>query len=181
MCPRPVSSISFAFSPVTSSPAIVIVPAFDFRSPAIASISSVCPFPSTPAIPTISPPRTSNETPRTFSISRSSSTRRSATSSSGFVGCGGPLSTRSSTSRPTIRRARLSSVAPAAGSVSIFLPRRSTVIREAISVTSFSLWLMKMIDLPCSIRLPTIPNSSCASWGVSTAVGSSRTRMSAPR
>ena len=43
------------------------------------------------------------------------------------------LSTRSSTSRPTIRRARLSSVAPAAGSVSIFLPRRSTVIRSAIS------------------------------------------------
>ena len=75
-------------------------------------------------------------------------------------GCDGPLSTRSSTSRPTISRARLSSVAPSAGSVSIFLPRRSTVIRSATSVTSFSLWLMKMIDLPCSVRPRMISNSS---------------------
>ena len=50
------------------------------------------------------------------------------------------LSTRSSTSRPTISRASPSSVAPSAGSVSIDLPRRSTVIRSAISSTSFSLW-----------------------------------------
>ena len=50
------------------------------------------------------------------------------------------FSTRSSTSRPTIRRARLASVAPSAGSVSISLPRRRTVIRSAMSSTSFSLW-----------------------------------------
>ena len=37
---------------------------------------------------------------------------------------------------------------PRAARVSIFLPRRRTVIRSAISSTSFSLWLMKMIDLP---------------------------------
>ena len=91
------------------------------------------------------------------------------------------LSTRSRTSRPTMSVARLCSVAPAAGSVSIFLPRRRTVIRSAMSVTSFSLWLMKMIDLPCSVRLLRIVKSSCASCGVSTAVGSSRIRMSAPR
>ena len=69
----------------------------------------------------------------------------------------------------------------AAGTVSIFLPRRSTVIRSAISSTSFSLWLMKMIDFPSALRLFTIPKSSWASCGVSTAVGSSRIRMSAPR
>ena len=36
--------------------------------PVIASISSVWPFPSIPARPTISPARTSNVTPRTFSM-----------------------------------------------------------------------------------------------------------------
>ena len=63
-------------------------------------------------------------------------------------GCAGVFSTRNSTSRPTIARASDSSVAPARGTVSIFLPRRSTVIRSAISSTSFSLWLMKMIEIP---------------------------------
>ena len=102
-------------------------------------------------------------------------------SSSGSAGLAAVLSTRSRTSRPTISRARLASVAPSAGRVSTSLPRRSTVMRSAISSTSFSLWLMKMIDLPCAVRPRTISNSSRASCGVSTAVGSSRTRMSALR
>ena len=73
-------------------------------------MSSVWPFPSTPAMPTISPARTSSETPRTFSTPRSSWTlqpvdprgasRRASIS---------PFSTSRSTSRPTIRLARLSS------------------------------------------------------------------------
>ena len=54
-------------------------------------------------------------------------------------------------------------------------------MRSAISSTSFSLWLMKMIDFPSALRLRMIPNSSSASCGVSTAVGSSRMRISAPR
>ena len=74
---------------------------------------------------------------------------RSSTSSSGSPGCAGAFSTRSSTSRPTISRASPPRSRPRAGSVSTFLPRRRTVIRSAISSTSFSLWLMKMIDLPC--------------------------------
>ena len=37
---------------------------------------------------------------------------------------------------------------PAVGTVSIFLPRRSTVTRSAISSTSSSLWVMKTIDVP---------------------------------
>ena len=68
-------------------------------------------------------------------------------------GLGGGLSTRSRTSRPTIARASDSSVAPSRGTVSIVLPRRSTVIRSAISSTSFSLWVMKMIDFPSAFRL----------------------------
>ena len=91
------------------------------------------------------------------------------------------FSTRSSTSRPTIARASDSSVAPSRGTVSIILPRRRTVIRSAISSTSFSLWLMKMIDMPSAWRLLDDLEELAASCGVSTAVGSSRIRMSAPR
>ena len=91
------------------------------------------------------------------------------------------LSTRSSTSRPTIIRARLASVAPSRGIVSTFLPRRRTVTRSAISSTSFSLCEMKMTDMPSATRLLRISKSSIASCGVSTAVGSSRMRMSALR
>ena len=82
--------------------------------------------------------------------------------------------------RPSAARGSARSLPPA-GSVSILLPRRSTVIRSATSVTSFSLWLMKMIDLPCAVRPRMISKSSPASCGVSTAVGSSSTRMSAFR
>ena len=112
---------------------------------------------------------------------RSSTTWRSLTESRTSPGSPGDFSTWSRTSRPTIARASDASVAPSRGTVSIFLPRRRTVMRSAISSTSLSLWLMKMIDLPSACRLRMIPNSSPASCGVSTAVGSSRMRMSAPR
>jgi hypothetical protein len=39
-------------------------------------------------------------------------------------------------------------------------------MRSAISSTSFSLWVMKMIDFPSALRLLMIPNSSRASCGV---------------
>ena len=42
---------------------------------------------------------------------------------------------------------------PRAGRSRSACPRRSTEIRSAISSTSFSLWLMKMTDVPCSVRL----------------------------
>ena len=132
----------------SSRPATRMPPRSGARSPVSASISSVWPLPSTPAMPTISPARTSKETPRTFSMPRSSDTWRSRTSSRTSPGSAGAFSTRRSTSRPTIARARDSSVAPSRGTVSIVLPRRSTVMRSAISSTSFSLWLMKMIEMP---------------------------------
>ena len=129
---------------MTSSPSMRTVPASIDRSPASASIISVWPFPSMPAMPTISPARTSNEMPRTFSRPRSSWTRNPSTWSSGSPDLAEVFSTRRSTSRPTIRRARLASVAPSAGNVSTSLPRRRTVIRSAMSSTSFSLWVMKI-------------------------------------
>ena len=54
--------------PVTSigSPSSMTVPATGRRMPAIASISSDWPLPATPAMPTISPARTSKETSSTM-------------------------------------------------------------------------------------------------------------------
>ena len=110
MCPTPASRQSRASAVVTSLPATVIVPPEGLRSPVSASISSLCPFPSTPAMPTISPARTSKETPRTASRPRSSThvrgPRPGAAVSPGWAG---GFSTRSTTSRPTISRARPSS------------------------------------------------------------------------
>ena len=53
---------------------------FEFLRPESASTSSLWPLPATPATPTISPARTSNETPRTASSLRSSMTWGSSTS-----------------------------------------------------------------------------------------------------
>ena len=72
-------------------------------------------------------------------------------------------------------------MAPAVGTVSIFLPRRSTVTRSAISSTSPSLWLMNTIATPSSRSARSTWNSSPVSCAVSTAVGSSSTRMRASR
>jgi hypothetical protein len=93
----------------------------------------------------------------------------------------GAFSTVRTTSRPTMKRARLASVAPAVGSVAMYRPCRSTVTRSAMSSTSLSLWVMKMTDVPSAVRLRRMAASSAVSWGVRTAVGSSRIRMSAPR
>ncbi len=49
---------------------------------------------------------------------------------------------------------------------------------SATSRTSLSLWVMKMIVVPVAVSDRMIPNSSSVSNGVSTALGSSRTRMS---
>ncbi len=60
MKPSPASSVLCVLAWVMSRPASVILPAFGMRSPTIASTSSFCPLPSTPAMPTISPARTSS-------------------------------------------------------------------------------------------------------------------------
>ena len=51
-----------------------------------------------------------------------------------------------------------------------------TVMRSAISRTSYSLWLMKMMLWPSSARRRRTAKISSVSCGVSTAVGSSSTR-----
>ena len=77
----------------------------DSISPESASINSVCPLPSTPAMPTISPARTSNETPSTRAAPAFDRTDRPRTLSFVSPGFARGISTRSNTSRPTINRA----------------------------------------------------------------------------
>ena len=61
------------------------------------------------------------------------------------------------------------------------LPSRMTVIRSATSRTSRSLWVMKTMAAPDSRSCRMVSMSSSVSWGVSTAVGSSKTRIRASR
>ena len=80
-------------APVTSAPATWTDPAVGRRSPDKTSTSSDCPFPSTPAMPTISPACTVNDSPRTFSTPRSSLARTSSTWSIAAPGLGVDFST----------------------------------------------------------------------------------------
>ena len=151
------------------------------RSPASASRSSLCPFPETPAIPTISPSLTVNETSRTRVVPRSSRTLRFSTASRSRPGRASPFSTRSSTRRPTISSASSGMVVPAVSRWATIAPSRITDTRSVTSMTSRSLWVMRMIVFPCSFRRRRMRNRWSASCGVSAPVGSSRIRISAPR
>ena len=148
---EPRLQVAGAVSVVTSSPSTRTEPPLTPRSPVRPSISSVWPFPSIPA--------SADDLPRAHLERDTADLLDPAVVvdlevldlSSGSAGRAAVLATRSRTSRPTIRRARLSSVAPSAGSVSISFPRRRTVIRSATSSTSFSLCVMKITDLPRSV------------------------------
>ncbi len=151
------------------------------RSPTRASTSSFCPLPSTPARPSISPRLTLNETfltratpprPRTCTPSNSS------TVSASLVG---PFLTPKETARPTIIAASVSSEASATSKVPTNWPRLITVQRCAMALISRNLCVIRKIDLPSAARLDMILVSSCTSCGVSTAVGSSKIRISALR
>ena len=91
-------------------------------------------------------------------------------------------SSTSSTGRPTISRASSAAGDARAGRC----PRRSpcparmTVIRSAIARTSPSLWLMKTTLRPAATIARRVTNSSSASCGASTAVGSSMMRIARP-
>ena len=144
--------------------------------------SSLWPLPATPAMPRISPERTSSETPRKAGSSLSFSAWTSRTERTTGPGRNGVRSRTSSTSRPTISRARSDLVAPAAGSpAAVTLPRRMTVTRSAMASTSASLWLMKTMERPLAVIVRSVLKSSSTSCGASTAVGSSMIRTLAPR
>ena len=64
--------IFFGVEDAISSPKYIILPLLAFRKPVRASTSSVCPLPSTPAIPTISPSFMLMSTPFTAKSPRAS-------------------------------------------------------------------------------------------------------------
>ncbi len=65
--------------------------------------------------------------------------------------------------------------------VPTIFPFRITLTRSATFITSTNLWVMKMIEYPNPDSSRTTVINSLTSWGVSTAVGSSKTRIFASR
>ena len=82
--------------------------------------------------------------------------------------------------RPSAPRASAAS-RRRASTVAIERPPRSTVTRSATAFTSCSLCEMKITVRPSAAISRSVSNSTSASCGVSTAVGSSRIRMRASR
>ena len=130
-------------------------------------------------MPRISPERAVNETssstltPSWLTAERCSTTNLSSTS------CGVALSMLRSTFFPTIISVSCFSLVSLVSTVAICSPLRSTATLSLISITSLSLCVMMMIDLPSSLILRMTENSFVISCGVRTAVGSSRMRISA--
>ena len=100
--PRP--RILLCVRPRLFSPSTVIVPAFGVLKPKSMSTSSFWPFPSTPAIPRISPLRTSNDTLSSTFLCHSLTYSTSRTRSTVSVGRASSFWTFKMTSRPTISR-----------------------------------------------------------------------------
>ncbi|CAA9302655.1 MAG: hypothetical protein AVDCRST_MAG40-457, partial [uncultured Gemmatimonadaceae bacterium] len=85
------------------------------------------------------------------------------------------------TSRPTIARAISAGEIPAVGMRATVAPARITVIASLTSITSSSLCVMSTTVPPWSRSARSTRQRSRTSGGESTAVGSSRMRMRAPR
>ena len=166
---------------VTSSPATEIVPLAAARKPVIASTNSVCPFPCTPAIPTISPARTTKETPSTTARPSGSTTWRLSTDNITSPGSRLALSAINCTGLPTIISAICASEVAFGSTSPTTLPRRNTLIRSAMVSASFNLWVMNTTPRPAAINVRTMAKNSMISLGVRTAVGSSKTTTLASR
>ena len=84
-------------------------------------------------------------------------------------------------SLPTISSASWREVTSAGLTVATVVPRRMTVMSSATASTSSSLWEMKTRVWPSALSSRRLSNSASTSWGTSTAVGSSRMMILAPR
>ena len=163
------------------------VPASRGLRPHSTSARACWPLPATPAIASTSPGCSRKST--SCSSGRAAVPRTSAPRSSHTAwpcGCAAAPAlaawrTAGATARPTIASARSCRLAPAAGRTATRRPARSTAMRCDTRSTSSSLWLMKMIDSPRATICASVAKSDSLSCGVSTAVGSSRIRMRAPR
>ena len=171
------------------------------RWPARTSARCFWPLPSTPAMPMISPGLTSRSAPSRAHSPRCPAVRPPRSTRSGSIPATAFCLACGSAASPT-RVARRSSAFPpcpniiattrsmiASGDIvrsspgltsPTTRPWRSTDMRSARSLASFSLWVMKTMATPWSrSRRMTTPRSSTP-WGVSIEVGSSRKRTSSP-
>ena len=106
-------------------------------------------------------------------MSRTESSTRSVTVDSSVLGDGSSL--------PTISSASLCAVTSAGLTEVTVVPRRITVISSATASTSSSLWEMKIRVCPCALSSRRFAKRASTSCGTSTAVGSSRMMIFAPR
>ncbi len=134
-------------------------------------------------MPTISPARNSSDTPARRGTPRASRhCRPAARISTAPVRAGvAPVTRPRLTWRPTIACARPSRSVSAMRVSSTTAPPRITVTASASAMISFSLCVISRIVVPRSRNARSVTNSCSVSCGVSTAVGSSRIRMRAPR
>src|SRR5919106_4894074 len=177
--PTPAATMRPGSAPASSAPPTATDPAAGCRIPVSTSTSSVWPLPETPAMPTISPPRTSSETSLSAGTPGEPSTRRARMERIGRVpsgsGEGSVPRCTPAVGRPTIIRASVRS-SVAASTVPTCVPCRRTLIRSLIARTSASLWLMNTTASPSATRDRRVANSASTWCGTSTAVGSSRIR-----
>ena len=150
-------------------------------NPVIASINSVCPFPSIPATPKISPSRNVNDKFLSASTPRAFFTHKFSTSRIGAPTLASSLSNLNVTLRPTIKSAKSCSDTSSTTTVPIPLPLRIIVQCLATALISFNLWVIIMIDFPSAVNCFMICIKCSISWGVKTAVGSSKIKISASR
>ena len=142
--------------------------------PKMARAISVRPEPTKPARPTISPRRSSNETPPKTPRRPSPS---ALTTTSPISACS--FGNSCSSERPTISWIISLCGSPAVARVATCWPSRRIVTVSEIAVTSSRRWLMKTIATPRSRRSRMIEKSRSTSGGESAAVGSSMIRRRA--
>ena len=160
------------------------VPAAAGSTPDSTSASRPWPLPDTPAMPSISPaaicsdtPIRATRSPCAWPVARPCTTRRGAKSAGRLR----RSRCRPTTDWPTLQRASSAGLVSAVRASATVLPARSTCTRCDMAITSPSLWLMKMMAMPCATNWRKVANRLSASCGVSTAVGSSSTSTRAPR
>ncbi len=149
--------------------------------PAIASRSSFCPQPEIPAIPRISPLFAVKETFCNFKIPSSLRTVNPSTAIRGLGFTGSGRSIFRVTACPTIILVISVTFVSLVAILPMYCPFRSTATRSDKDSTSCILCVIITIAFPSSLIFRNTRNSFSVSCGVSTAVGSSRINISAPR
>ena len=134
-----------------------------------------------PATPRISPPSAVKDTLSSFLTPSPSRTVRPLTSSrSTGISYRGRSMFRV-TAWPTIMSVRAWGLVSLVFTVPMYFPLRRTDTLSERAMTSWSLWVMMTMAFPSAFMARSTSKSLSVSWGVRTAVGSSKIRMSAPR